>query len=396
MRTAPVFFADKPYISNFFRTTVRDNAIPVVCTDSVKSLNLYSGTKIISETETVKLAQDPDNLRIYTTSENSIGWISTYLAFTGLPEKIDLFKNKLKFRELTKPLFPDLYFKEVRLEELRNIRLDDVPLPCIIKPAIGFFSMGVYKVTKHSEWSTAIDAIIDTADTHKGIYPEEVLDTSTFIIEECIQGDEFAVDAYFDSTGEPVVLSILEHLFSSDIDVGDRIYTTSKEIIENNIEEFTQFAYKIGRLAGVKNFPVHIELRRYNNTLLPIEVNPLRFGGWCTTADMSFMAFGFNPYLYYASQIKPDWTELLKGKDKKLYSIIVLGNSTGVENDKIESFNYQKLLLQFEKPIELRKIDYKEYSVFGFLFTETSEQNYSELRNILKSDLREFVTTGEP
>ena len=153
-------------------------------------------------------------------------------------------------------------------------------------------------------------------------------------------------------------------------------YITSKEIIETNLEEFTDFAEKIGGLAGVTNFPVHIELRRdKEGVLLPIEVNPMRFGGWCTTPDMSFLAYGFNPYVYYYSQKKPNWPELLKGKEGKLFSIIILDNSTGIDVHDIASFNYEKLVANFEKPIELRKIDYKKHHVFGFLFVETREDN---------------------
>jgi len=43
----------------------------------------------------------------------------------------------------------------------------------------------------------------------------------------------------------------------------------------------------------------------------------------------------------------------------------------------------------------LRKIDYKTYPVFGFVFTETREEDFSEIEEILKSDLREFVTVDE-
>ena len=100
-----------------------------------------------------------------------------------------------------------------------------------------------------------------------------------------------------------------------------------------------------------------------------------------------------NPYLYYYSQKKPDWPDILKGKEKKLFSIIVLDNSTGIDTGKITSFDYEKLLSQFEKPMELRKVDHKTYPLFGFLFTETREDNYIELENILHSDLTEFVST---
>jgi hypothetical protein len=72
--------------------------------------------------------------------------------------------------------------------------------------------------------------------------------------------------------------------------------------------------------------------------------------------------------------------------------LIVLDNSTGVDEDDILSFNYEKLLADFVKPLELRKINYKEYPVFGFLFTESADDNLQELENILKSDLREYIT----
>jgi len=269
-----MFFVDKPYVSEFFKMTVRDNAIPVVGTDIAKELGLYSGTKIISEDRAVEMAQESDNLIIYTTSENSIGWISKNLAFSNLPGKIELFKDKLKFRELTKSIFPNFYFKSVRLEDLKKIQFSELPIPFIIKPAIGFMSMGVYKVSNFEEWTNTIDSIITEIDQIKDLYPVEVFDTSSFIIEQCINGDEFAVDAYYNSVGEPVILNILNHTFSSDTDVSDRVYISSKKIIESNLKEFTEFAERIGSLAGVKNFPVHIELRRDNDgTLLPIFTN---------------------------------------------------------------------------------------------------------------------------
>jgi carbamoylphosphate synthase large subunit len=388
-----MFFVDKPYVSDFFKKTVKDNNIPIVATDAVAKLGLYSGTAMVSGSDAIEIMGKEENPLIYTTSENSIGWIAEHFAFSDLPEKIDLFKDKLKFRQLTKPLFPDFYFQGVRIEELRDVQFDQLPLPFIIKPAIGFMSMGVYQVENYAEWTAAIEAINGEIKQIKNLYPASVLNTSSFIIEQCITGDEFAVDVYYNASGEAVVLGILKHVFASAADVSDRVYISSKEIIEENLAEFTEFAGAIGRLAGVKNFPVHIELRRdENGVLLPIEVNPMRFGGWCTTADISFLAYGFNPYLYYFQQQQPDWEQLLAGKEGKLFGIVVLDNSTGVEISQIESFDYDKLLSKFDKPLELRKIDFQQYPVFGFLFTETTADNFIELQNILDSDLREFIT----
>jgi len=389
-----VFFVEYPYISEFIKKTVHDNKIPVVATEIAKKLALFPGTTFISEEETIELVKKTENPIIYTTSENAIDWISKNLAFSALPDKIKLFKDKLVFRELTKSVFPGFTFKEVRLEDLNKIDFPDLPLPFIIKPSVGFFSMGVYKVSNQNEWGKTINSIINEIDLNKDLYPEEVLDTSSFILEECIKGGEYAIDAYYDSDGEPVILGILKHVFASDKDVSDRVYTTSREVLEDNLQEFTDFTAKIGQLAGVKNFPVHIELRRdIRGLLFPIEVNPMRFGGWCTSADLSFLAYGFNPYLYFYNQQKPNWQEILKGKEGKHFSMVVLNNSTGVDISKITSFDYEKLLSCFEKPLELRKIDFKKYPVFGFLFAETRGENWQELDYILDSDLNEFVST---
>ncbi len=394
-----MFFADKPYVSEFFKTSVKDNGIPVVDTDAAKQMDLCDGTRRISEAEAVETIRKLTDPVLYTTSENAIGWIATHLGFSDLPGKIELFKNKLKFRELTQPLFPDFYFKGVGIEDLETVEFHQMPLPFIIKPIVGFFSMGVYKVTDRQSWHSTIDAIRAEMEQIRDLYPEEVMDPGAFIIEQCIDGQEFAVDAYFNRLGEPVVLNILEHVFSSDSDVSDRVYMTSKKLIEDNLEAFTGFAGNIGRLAGVKNFPVHIELRRdRSGTLLPIEVNPMRFGGWCSTPDLAYLAYGFNPYLYYYLQKQPDWPELLKGKQGRLFSVVVLDNSTGMDAEEIESFDYERLLSRFERPMELRKIDFRKYPVFGFLFTDTRQDNFNELKNILDSDLTEFViarSTGE-
>lgn len=389
-----MFFVDKPYISDFFKETLKDHQIPVVGTEAANGLGLLPGTNIISEKKAADLARSSSDLRIYSSSENALGWISRHLQETPLHQKIRQFKDKLLFRELTKDIFPGFFFQGVSEANLEDVQAEKLPMPCIIKPAVGFFSMGVHKVDTPQQWQKTVKAIRAEIKKVQDIYPQEVMDAERFLIEECITGEEFAVDAYYDLTGQPVILSIFKHVFSSDADVSDRVYTTSMDIIQNNIREFTDFAAKIGQATGIKNFPVHMELRKQQDgQILPIEINPLRFGGWCTTPDMTFQAWGFNPYVYYYEQKRPDWIKVLQGREGKLFSIIVLDNSTGINGNDISRFDYDRLLAGFEKPLELRKIDYTCYPVFGFVFAETKEENFKELEYILNSDLKEFTET---
>ncbi|NOZ12194.1 MAG: ATP-grasp domain-containing protein [Acidobacteria bacterium] len=388
-----MIFVDKPFVSDFLKETIEKNGFPVVKTEIAKQLGFGNTANGLEENIVIQKVKSSDNIPIYITSENSIGWIAQNLSFSDLPLKISLFKDKVKFRTLTKPIYPDFYFREIQLDELDNLPLHNLPVPFIIKPAAGFFSIGVYKVTGPDKWEQTKKTLKTEILNAQKLYPAAVLNTTSLVIEQYIEGEEFAFDAYFNAAGEPVILNIYKHIFSSGEDVSDRVYITSREIIESNIEQFTAFLQEIGKLSGVKNFPVHIELRRDPaGTVLPIEINPLRFGGWCTTADMTYFAYGFNPYELYFYQNRPDWNTILKGKEGKLYSIIVLDNSTGIEGNKISAFNYDLLLSDFEKPLELRKIDYREYPVFGFLFTETRKENFIELQRILKSDLNQYIT----
>ena len=41
------------------------------------------------------------------------------------------------------------------------------------------------------------------------IYPDQVLGLDRFVVEEVIQGEEFAVDAYFDADGTPVLVDVV-------------------------------------------------------------------------------------------------------------------------------------------------------------------------------------------
>lgn len=381
-----MFILDNPYVSPFLVQTIKENQYPVIdCTNKL-------GVDSLTTTQAIKHISNHSNPAIYSNSENAIDWINQNLTFTDLPEKINIFKDKYKFRQLTQNMYPDFYFQSININDLESVNVNKIPLPFIIKPRVGFFSMGVYKVHSCDEWTTTIDLIRQEMQHLKGLYPASVMGDENLIIEQCIHGEEFALDATINAQGEAVVLSILKHTFASSEDVSDRVYTTSKQIIESNLQDFTDFTQKIADLSKVRNFPLHIELRRDSKGhLIPIEVNPMRFGGWCTTADMSYYAYGFNQYSYYINQQKPDWKSLLKDKENQLFSVIVLDNSTGISTDKIKKFNFQKVMNNFTHVLESRVVDYKHYPLFGFLFVKTSADNNQQLHNILMSDLCEYV-----
>lgn len=382
---------DKPFVSDYLLQTIREQQFPVIATKEAKELVGDTTLPWITEAEASRMINENPNTPLYSNSENALTWVADHLKGSAFAKHAHLFKDKARFRELIQDSFPDFIFKTVRLDEIQDLDPKDLPFPFVIKPSVGFFSIGVHVVKDMGDWEAARKQL--NYSRLKSIYPTNVLDTSTFIIEEYIEGEEFAVDCYYNHLGEVVILNILHHRFSSGADTSDRVYTTSKDIVLTYLESFRGFLQTIGDQSGLKNFPAHVELRlNSRGKINPIEINPLRFGGWCTTADLLGISTGFSPYEFYLKNENPDWEEVFKGKENKKFSIIVLNNNSGFTPDEIESFDYDLLGKDFEHPLVIRKMDVAKYSVFGFVFAETSPENEKELNNILVSDLKKYIS----
>lgn len=375
---------DNPYVSDFLQNTALKYDFCVLENNASKNLGLRKELHFLDEKQAAEKIQNGE--KIYCNSENAIDWISNNLKNTEIPSKISLCKNKAAFRKLISKIYPDFYFKEISLSEISNIDLSCVKFPIVLKPSIGFLSFGVYVIQNENEWQNTVKKINSDIEKFKTIFPLTVVNTSNFIIEEMIEGDEFACDTYFDNEGKPVILNIFKHPFSGKKDVSDRIYYTSKEIIETHLDKFTNLFEKIGTLARFKNFPCHIELRANDNNIIPIEINPMRFAGWCL-CDLAYFAYGINVYQYYFEDKKPDWKNILKTKDNDFYYFLVAENPLNIDKN-IHVPDFEKFLKTISNPLEIRKLDYKKHPLFSMIFAKTN--NYTEIENILKLDMREF------
>ena len=387
-----MFLIDKPFVSDFLIKTIKDNNYKIIATKVAKELIKDDSLAWIAEEEAITLLKNNPEISLYSNSENALAWIDQYYGESELSSQLQVLKNKVKFRELIKELFPDFYFKQISIDEIQRLSDDEIRFPFVIKPAVGFFSIGVHIIENEKDWIKAKSEL--RPEKLKSIFPENVLNTSNFIIEEFIRGEEYAIDYYYDNNGDAVLLNVLHHLFSSGTDTSDRVYSTSKAIIEKYKIDLECFLSKIGKELHLKNFPAHAEVRiDENGKIIPIEVNPLRFGGFCTTADLLGVTLGFNEYKCFCENKKPDWDTIFKGKENKIFSVIVLDNNSGIIPSDILRFNYSDLAKDFEKPVLIRELDINNYPVFGFAFIESTDSNKKELNDILTSDLRKYIVS---
>ena len=374
---------NKPYVSDFLIETIKKNGFSVL--DNEIARNYFDIKDLTSSDEAVKLSSGE---LIYSNSENSIDWVLENFQNSDISRMIKISKDKVLFREALKKIYPAYYFKKVKLSELKEIKPQELRFPFVLKPSVGFLSFGVYPVKNETEWKNVIEKLNDDIKKLEGFFPKSVVNMSDFIIEEMIEGEEYALDAYYDKNGEAVILNIFHHPFFDDKDVSDRAYYTSKGIIQKYHDKLKLLLDKIGKEIGYKNFPFHIELRIDKDKIIPIEINPMRFCGWCIT-DIAQNAWNINVYEYFLKQLKPNWHEILKNSTDDYFYFTMGDIPSSIDKSKIKSINYDKYLKNISNPLVIRKIDYKNNPVFAFVFARTSSLN--EIKNILKLDMKEFI-----
>lgn len=376
---------EEPYVSEYLLQYLESNHVPVLKNEFAKRKKNKYHLNLISDEEMVSRYKEGKGL--YLTTENALDWVYEYLKDEEIIKGLNKIKNKADFRELIKGIYPNFFFDRVSYEQLENYDSSKLQYPIVLKPAVGFFSLGVYVINNAQEWEKSIKGIKEKEEALQTQFPQSVVDMKEFVIEEYIKGTEYAIDAYYNEEGKPVILNIFTHRFASAEDVSDRVYYTSKEIIETYKAPFTNFLEEMNKELNLTGFPMHVEIRVEGEKIIPIEVNPMRFAGLGCT-DIAYYAYGIGTVDYYLNNKEPDFDEILKDKAGKLYSLIVLDKK---EDIPCTQFDYDKLIQDFEKVMMLRKVDTKALNIFGFVFTETREENIEELDRILKSDLMEYV-----
>lgn len=385
-----MFILEKPYLSEFLVDTIVQNDWPVLDNDSIEDANIEEGAfNLWSEKKALNYYLLQEFPLIYSNSENAISWIIDNLPKSNLTGYIKMFKDKILFRNLIKEIYPSFYYKAVKYEELDTLNPKEICYPIVLKPAVGFLSFGVHTVKNENEWSDAISAIKKEMAVATSLYPNSVVNNSQFIIEELIEGEEYAIDAYYDRNGNAFILNIFQHPFLNEKDVKDRIYITSAEIMIRYMAKFVQLLNNIGQLSNIRNFPLHIELRvTPKGDIIPIEVNPMRFAGWCTT-DVAKYAWNINVYEYFYNQTKPDWNKILASAPKDIFYFSMAEVPSNISNSSIIDFDYNRFLSNYSNVLEVRRINFKQNPLFAIIFGST--KNKQEIQNILKIKTEDYI-----
>jgi len=385
-----MFILEAPFVSDFLQRTVVDNQIPVLKTDFTETLTLKNQMNLLEQDvffEKVNATKFP---ALYSNSENSSVWLNKYCQQSKPAIWVNDFKNKSKLREIFAAKHKNVWFKKCSLVELKKLDVQTLPKPFVIKPLRGFASICIHSVFSDADWQHALTEIEKEVVLMQNVFPDKVVSLQEFLLETFVEGTEIALDAYFDENGQPVILNILNHLHQAKNDMSDRLYITSAEIIRHNYAGVLDYLVEIGNICGLKNFPLHLEMiEESNGNYFPIEINPMRFMGFCV-ADVEFYFYGINPYEYFYYRKKPDWNSILETRENKIFGMMGIDIPKHLDRSKI-NFNYDKFIAHFSKPVHYIKMDYRKFPMSIYMFAEVEKQNFTELEYILHSDIMEFI-----
>lgn len=379
---------DAPYASAPLLDYLEESQHPVLANDFARSLAAARTLNLVDDAEAIWRLGTGE--RVYTNSENALAWIMDNVDNPVLTDAIELFKDKAAMREELSALNPDLFYATVAREELATVNVDDLPLPVVLKPSVGFCSMGVYVIEEPGDWERAVADIARREEGWHERYPESVVGGDVYIIEGFIGGTEYALDCYFDEEGAPHLLNILRHDFAGPEDTSDRMYLTDEAIVRKMGPRFLSWLAAVNEVVRARSIPVHVEVRVDGDTIAPIEFNPLRFAGLGGT-DVAYFGVGLRTYEAFLEDAPVDLAALYAAHPGRVFSMSLLNPAP--EADLSAPFNHDALLARFSHVLSYHRFDPETVGFYGFLFLDTAieGEGAAEREWLLRSDLLEFV-----
>lgn len=374
---------ERPFVSDLMVDTLKNNNIPVLRNEMAEE-RVADGNVLSDEEFSAEYGKRG---KIYTVSENALGWIYEHIDDKRFLDSISLVKDKYAFRRICRDIYPDFFFKEVNINEMAEMDTDNITFPCVIKPSVGFLSKGVFVANNPEEYRKAVASLQRDFATAGAGFPEFVVGKSRFLIEEYIHGEEYAVDTYFDENETPAILNIFHHKFMDESDTSDRLYMTSKVLFDRYEGAFTQFLTNLNNTLHLRNFPMHIEFRYDGRKAVPIEINPLRFTGFCLNELQVFIS-GQHPMLSYLRGTHVTKEEMWRGKENLTYAFTVLDLPAGCED---KAFDDAKFSADFPYVIDVRLVPDKTSGVAATVFLRTETANEAAFDRIMSLDMREYM-----
>lgn len=352
---------------------------------AIETLPETPGLNVLTKEELSKkdLRFSPDD-KLCITSEAVMDEVVGRLEDTARRNGIGKMKDKTAFRQLVQSIYPDFFFRQIAAKELPNLQLDS-QRKYVVKPVKGCFGSGVRVIEGNADLKKLAAEIDLELQRNSLLFSDRVLSTNELIIEEYIEGEEYAVDMFYDSDGQPVITNIYHHPMPGNPAYLHMLYYTSHEVFNKLYDHAMSFFQQLNKLLNVSRLPIHSEFRLRDGELIPIELNSLRFGGMGLT-NLGYYTLGINAYQCLIKDEGPDWQRLWEKNREKAFGFFIAYNGADIDvnTHKPDWPNFRHI---FSKIVHEVPFDYQKQLAFGILYIEESQK---KIMALLDTEFNEF------
>lgn len=216
---------------------------------------------------------------ITTTSEFYIFTVSILAEIYNLngnpSDVVKTVRNKAAIRDLLKHmniLYQPKYFVIKSVHNLTEI-IDQIPLPCVVKPVDDSGSYGVRKCTDVEEVKSHVKEMLNI---DRNVRHQRRI--KTVLIEECVDGQEYSIET-FSYKSEHQVVGITKKSIGSEPFFVEQGHIFPAPDIDQYSEMVNNGVKKILNYLRWENGPAHIEIKIKNNKIFLVEFNGRLAGG---------------------------------------------------------------------------------------------------------------------
>lgn len=323
--------------------------------------------------------------KIYSPTESALDAIIQHSDDPCFCNAVESLKNKAQFRKLMRSLYPNFYFRTITLDALVSLQLDRSK-KYVVKPVKGFFGTAVKVIDSTSDLQVLHDEMTAELEHNCRYFSPSVLSQNQLIIEEYLEGEEIAVDMYFNEAGEPEILNIYHHPFPQKQSYFHVLYYTNKALFDTYFAPVKAIFTALNKELKITNFPIHAEFKVDGQTIVPIEMNPLRYGGF-GLADLTFHGFNINPFTAFFENRSIDWDAIWRKHGDTTFGWVLAYNG-----DAIDPHTHSPMHTEFQDALGTTlhyiKMDHRAHPVFAMAYVE--RDSLDELEFLLKLEFNDF------
>jgi len=324
--------------------------------------------------------------KIYVPSETSLSLVIERSKNPDIVTGIHSLKDKYLCRKALSKLYPDFYFDKCGLNDISKLKINDKKI--VIKPQKGFFGTGVRFAEAGADLEALSREISMEVAEYSRFFPKSILSVNEYIVEEYISGEEYAVDMYFDELGQAVIMNIYHHPAPLNDDYAHLMYYSDASLFAKYLDTFTRFFNDFGAQLELKNFPIHAEFKLQGQDFIPIEFNPMRYGGF-GLADLGFHSYGIHPIAAYFAGNTLDWNDIWQTRQEYSYAFILAYNPKQLSpQHKPNHERFRKHLQQHVEIMDYIKLDHSSNPVFAIAYIKS--QDPSRMMSLLETEFADF------